>query len=450
LVRVPVPKHVRYKTAQPVPSSPPAGGELTWDLGTLKGGQKIDITFVVDVEPGTVEDILCDARVVFEHGERVQTRVQKPDLRVRTIGPENTRLYEIIPYAIEVTNTGAVAANDVVLTEELPPGLGFSDSNPSTPGTNPLTWKLGTLLPNQPRRIEFKVIAQQEGTHLLKAAVTAAGLKPLEEKPIKVSVGEPKLSLVITGPAWRSSDLPADYLLTVSNNGTSAATNVEVRDDLFSRPVLRDYLEFVGASDNGRLVNNDIRWQIGTLVAGARRTLRLTLRTVPSKKYGGTFENLATVQADQGLKASSMCKTEFAKPDGLTLDVEKILDPVPIAKPTVLTFRVRQIGTTTSKNVALNITLPSELQYVDAHGPSAGMQEGKTVSFAAIGEFAAGGEAVYTVTVRPEKAAEVQIRATLTAEPAPKGGKLERVDSMIILPELATTSPAPVLEKSGK
>jgi uncharacterized repeat protein (TIGR01451 family) len=448
-VKVPVPAHVRYKTAEPVPGTPPASGELVWDLGTMRRGQRVEITFVVEVEPGTAEDILCCARVVFEHGECVRTRVAKPAIRVRTTGPERAKLYDPLAYTIEVTNTGSVAASDVVLSEELPPGLLFADSNPSTSGANPLVWKLGTVFPGQPRHVEFKVIAQQSGTHLLKASVVVAGIKTVEENLSRVLVGEAKLALVKTGPSWRSADLPATYLLTVSNSGTIPVTNVELHDGIFTTESLRSNIQFIGASDDGKLVGDDVRWLLGTLAPGSRRTVSLQLRTLQMANRAGVFENLANVKADGDIYAKAICKTDFVTPAGLTLDIEKGSDPVAVGKTTTFTFRVRQIGTTASRNVGLVISLPEQLQYVDSLGPSAGSQDGRTVSFAAIGELAAGGEAVYTVTVRADRPAEVQLRASLTAEPEPKGGKLERLESTIILPELATASPAPVLEKSG-
>jgi uncharacterized repeat protein (TIGR01451 family) len=449
VVKVPVPAHVRYKTAQPVPSSPPASGELIWNLGTLKPGKRTDITFVVEVEPGAVADINCCARVVFEHGECVRTRIPKPTLRVRTEGPERAKLYDILTYKLEVSNTGTVAANDVVLSVDLPPGLAFSDSTPSTSGSNPLTWKLGTVFPGQPSRVEFKVIPNQPGTHPLKATLAANGIKAVEENLSRVLVGEPKLSLLKTGPAVRSADRDAVYFLTVSNSGTTPATNVEIFDDVLSTPSLRSNIQVVSVSDDGKLTGNDVRWQIGTLNAGSRRTVSLTLRPVKGAYATAAFDNSARVQADRGLTATAFCKTEFVTPAGLTLDIEKGADPIAVGKTTVFTLRLRQIGAASSRSVGLTVTLPDELQYVDASGPSAGTQDGKTVGFASLGELAPGGVAVYTVTVRGERAAEVTIRASVTADPLPKGGKIERRESTIILPEIAAPSQAPVLEKSA-
>jgi uncharacterized repeat protein (TIGR01451 family) len=440
-VNMPVPTNARYKTSQPAPTTTGATGDISWDLATVKAGQQREIILVV--EPTGGDDVLCCARVTFEHGECVRTRVAKPALRVRTSGPERGKLYDILSYVIEVTNVGSIDATDVVLTEDLPPGLDFSDSNPSTSGKNPLVWKLGTLSPNQPKRVEFKVYPQRNGTHPLRATASAAGLKAVEGNLSRVLVGEPTLTLVKTGPSRRSLDLTATYLLTVSNSGTMPATNVVLSDGLFFNETLRSKMEFVQASDDGKLVGSDVRWALGTLEAGSRRTVSMTVRLLQNDRNGGEFRNVATVQADRGLTATAFTTTNFQPPIGLTLDVDKAFDPVAVGKTTTFTFRIRQRGATPTTKVGLSVSLPEELQYVDARGLSNGQQKDRTVTFDALGELAAGAEAVYTVIVRAERAASAKILATVTAEADGKVIKVEHQETTIVVNEAAAPSPAP-------
>lgn len=444
-VKMPVPTNSKFKSSRPATSAPVADGELTWELGTVKGGTRRDITLVV--EPTGTDDILCCARVTFEHGECVKTRVARPTLRVRTQGPERVQLNDNPLYTLEVTNAGSADATDVVVTEDLPPGLLFSDSNPPTKGDNPLTWKLGTLAPGEHRRIEFKLIAQQNGVHQLKATVSAAGQKAVEGNLSRVLVGEGKLSLAMTGPSWRSLDRTATYLLTVSNSGTIPATNVQISDELFANPVLRSSIEFVGASDGGRLAGHDVRWSLGTLEPGARKTVRLTLRALQASQPHG-FRNAATVTADRGLKADAIATSTFEMPAGLTLDVDKDSDPVAVGKTMVFTFLVRQRGGTASKKVGLSVVLPDGLQYFDARGKTPPTVEGRTVNFTPLAELVSGDEAVYTVTVRADRPADFKVRATLTADPLPASGAVQREESLTVVPESASPTPAAVTEKA--
>jgi uncharacterized repeat protein (TIGR01451 family) len=450
-VRMPVPDNSKYKSARPAPAPPNARGEYIWELGTLKAGTRRDITFVV--EPTGGDDVLCCARVSFEHGECVRTRIAKPSLRVRTTGPERLPVGDIspAPYVIEVTNAGSADATNVVLTEELPAGLEFSDSTPPTKGDNPLTWNLGTLAPGERRRVEFKVIAKQNGVHQLKATVSAAGIKAVEGNLSRVLVGEAKLSLMMTGPSWRSVGSPATYLLTVSNPGAIPATNVQLTDPLYQDARVRGAIEFVRASDGGRLAGDDVRWSLGTLEAGARRTVSLTLRALAASEFQG-FKNAATVQADRAPKVEALVKTTFEVPSGLVLDVDKDADPVAVGKTATFTLHARQRGGSPATKVALSVALPDGLQYVDAHGKSAAVLEGRTVNFAPLGELASGDEAVYTVTVRAERPEELKVRATLTSDPLPKNGAVQREETLSVVPASASpgvpAAPA-VPEKPG-
>jgi uncharacterized repeat protein (TIGR01451 family) len=456
-VRASMPAKARYKTARPAPTAVPGtpeaaqptpksqsgASEVVWEIGTLKGGQRREIVLVI--EPAAGDDLLCCARVSFEHGECVRTRMSKPTLRVRTNGPDRARQYDPLTYVVEVTNAGSADANEVVLTEELPPGLQFSDSNPSTSGTNPLTWKLGTLAPGDKKSVEFKVIPVETGTHPLKATVAAAGIAA-ESNLSRVLVGEPKLQLVMTGPSWRSLDRPATYFLTISNPSPVPATNLILADDLYSKAELRSFIEFVSASDDGKLTGDNVRWSLGTLGPGSRRTISLTLRSLRE----GSFRNVATVRGDRGLTANAFASTEFQAPSGLTLNIEKTADPVAVGKTTSFTLRLQEHGGAPSTKVALSVTLPDGLQHVDAKGPSDGKQDGRTVTFLPLGELSAGAEAVFTVTVRAERAGELKLRATVTTDPARAQGKIEREETLLVVPESASTPPPAVPEPVRK
>ncbi|MGH9676959.1 MAG: hypothetical protein ACRD36_07640, partial [Candidatus Acidiferrum sp.] len=298
LVRVPVPAAARFVSAKPEPSPEKANGQLAWRLGSMAGGSRREITVIF--APTGKDDMEFCARVSFEHGQCLRSRLPRAALQVRQTGPARALRYDVLNYVLEVTNSGSAEANDVVVTNQLPPGIEFSNSKPSTNGDNPLTWKLGNLGPGERRRIEFQVIGKENGTHSFKAIATAGAMKS-PECINQVTVGEPKLTLVMTGPKQRSMDRPATYQLTVSNTGTAPVGNIQLGDDLFSTEQLRAGLELVGASDNGKRDGNNIRWQLDTLPAGARRTVNFTIRA----RQTGTFNSLAILKADRGVTAKA-------------------------------------------------------------------------------------------------------------------------------------------------
>ncbi len=135
---------------------------LTWQLETMLPATKKEITLVL-VPEGSGEVSCSAARVQFEHGECVSTRLtpstrplpttppapappSAPALQVRKEGPKQAALYDYLNYKLVVTNAGRAAAKNVILEDTLPEGLEFMNSNPSTPGDkNPLVWNLGDL-----------------------------------------------------------------------------------------------------------------------------------------------------------------------------------------------------------------------------------------------------------------------------------------------------------------
>ena len=76
-VRDPLPANAKFVRASPEPHV--VGPELVWQLGTLEAGACKEITLVLaTVGPGDVKN--C-ARVQFEHGQCVVTKMAHPELK---------------------------------------------------------------------------------------------------------------------------------------------------------------------------------------------------------------------------------------------------------------------------------------------------------------------------------------------------------------------------------
>jgi uncharacterized repeat protein (TIGR01451 family) len=256
------------------------------------------------VVPTGDADVQSCARVQFEHGQCVRTRIARPELRLRKTGPEQALLFHAVTFQLEVTNTGRARATDVVLTDTLPEGFEFLNSKPSTRGENPLTWNLGALEPGQSRRVEYQVSVKPAGSFTNRAMVVAAGgLRQEVARPIRV--GEARLALTKSGPARCLVNRAASYRITVTNSGTMPATHVEVVDDLFHDEPLRAGLEFVRASDGGQLRGREVRWTLGTLAPGVSRTVELVIRA----RQKGAFTNVVTANADDDLSARAQAPT---------------------------------------------------------------------------------------------------------------------------------------------
>jgi uncharacterized repeat protein (TIGR01451 family) len=428
-VRAPLPSNARFVRASPEAALPPAPEKqiLSWQLGTLEPGARREVALVV--VPTGAGDVEATARVQFEHGETVRTRVARPELRLRKTGPARAGLYDPVTFRVEVSNAGAAPLEDVELTDELPPALLFLNSNPSTPGDKPvLTWKLGTLAAGQSKSVEYQVSPKEVGTFENKAAARAAGGRR-QEAAARVVVGAARLGVTISGPRGRSADEPATYRITVANDGNAPANRVQLVDDLFFDDKTRDHIELRSASDGGKVAGRNVEWDLGVLPPGGRRTVLLVVRA----RREGTFTTVATARADRVPEARAECATEFEPAAPLTLDVDRAPDPLPAGGQARYTFRVRNRGAAVN-NLRLRVKAAEGLKVVGATGPTSHTQDGGAVDFAPL-PFLERGEVAYTLTVQAERPGEAAVRGELTAEPAAAGGPLVREEKTTVLPE---------------
>jgi uncharacterized repeat protein (TIGR01451 family) len=404
-VRAPLPSNSTLVDANPEPEPAINATEMIWKLGTLAGGDSKEIT--VRVKPTGAGDLQCCARVQFEHGECVRTRLTQPDLRVRINGPSQGLLNDNVTVVLEVTNVGQRDARGVVLTSSLPPGLDFLTSKPSTTGNNPLTWDLGTIPPGQSQRVEYQAVVAKTGTLVTKAEVKDdAGLK--QTASAQLEVGEPRLNLAVVGPKKRIVGRPTAFQITVSNPGTRPATHVELAYDV------PPDITLVNASQGGQLQGNTVRWKLGTLAPGSKQTVQMNLQA----RKEGELVNRPTATADRGLIAHAESHTFFEGATGLALEIDKAPDPLEVGQTGKITLRVTNQGSKDAKNLTVTLTLPAELQVKEIKG--GGFQDGPKVSFK-MDALATGAEATFIIMAQALRAADARLRSDLTSDDLKSG-----------------------------
>ena len=428
LVRDPLPANARFVRAVPEPTA--RKPELLWSFGTLRPGECREILLVL-IPDGTGDVKNC-ARVQFEHGECVSTRINgaaplppappASTLALTKQGPAQAVLYDSLSYQLEVTNTGGVPATGVALTDTLPEGL-----EPAG-GKSPLTWDLGTLAPGQRRTVEYQAIAKKAGRWTNQAVVTGGGAR--REASSTVVVGEPKMDLTMTGPERRHLNRPATYQISVSNPGTAPATNVM----LTAR--LPDRTTFVSAGDGGRLAGQDVQWSLGTLPPGTRKAVQLVLRaTVP-----GEVVNRAAAKADRGLKAEAAVHTTFEGVTGLTVDVDDQDDPVEVGARTKYTITVLNQGAAPATNVVVSALVPAEMEVTGAAGPSAFRRDGPKVVFAPA-TVQPKQEVLYEVSVKALRAGDVRFKVDVSADQLTAGPVHREESTTIYNPNIPPAGP---------
>jgi uncharacterized repeat protein (TIGR01451 family) len=428
IVSNPVPANARFVRSTPEPTTP--APNLTWNLGTLPPCSSREIVLVLASTANT--DVANCARVTFEHGQCVMTRIEKPaGLSIRNCGPSQAGVNETIPFQIAVSNRGTVPLTNVHVLVKLGDGLTHSS------GRNTLAFSVGTLQPGQCEPVQYQVTATRPGRLCCHAGVSADGgvfdetescvtvvtASPLVPIPAPGPGGTPppggvpapaqvppvppgKLVLAVQGPPQRYINRPATYQITVSNPGPGPITNVVVTDFLPAGT------NAVTISDAGRRVGEQVQWLIGTVPAGGKRTVQIALQA----GQPAIVINRATATADGGLMAQAEAKTTFEGATGLTFDIESKDNPVDVGAQTTYIVTVLNQGNIPANKVQITITLPEQVQFLGGRGPTDPKQEGRVVTFEPLDSLKPRSEMRYEINVKAIKEGEAKVRVELRAD----------------------------------
>lgn len=410
VVRDPLPDTATFVRATPEPNA--REPELAWQLGTLEPGAVKEITLVL--APKGTGDVRNCARVQFEHGQCVTTKISRAELTLEERGPRSAALNDTLDYQLIITNNSSVPATDIDVVDSLPAGLQHKD------GQRNRRWLVGTLAPGEARRLQFQVVALAVGEQCDRAVVVAAGGIRKETKHC-VTVGEPKLEANLKGPDKSFVRAPTSYQVTVSNPGTAPATNVVVRSRLPAQTPL------FSAGQGGRLVGDSVEWSLGTLPPTTSRVVQFSVQALTP----GELRQLVGVSADHALTARAETATRFEtveEPTGVHLSVVDEQGIVEVGGTTRYAVSVFNQGKGKLTKIALTVTIPDEFEITDTQ-PKA-QREGQKVTFPPF-DLDSGREAVYNVQVRAKKAGTVNVRVDMQLDQVPQPFRKEQSTTIV-------------------
>jgi len=169
---------------------------------------------------------------------KATVKVVEAKLAVKKTGPTRTFLKKKVPLTITVSNpakpgSGADATN-VVLVDKLPAGTSFvsADSKGVFAGGK-VQWQIGTLKPGQSKTVKLLLQAEKKGKFVNTVVATAdRGLHATDDHAVVVKGVAALLIEVIdtVDPVmfWPGSSEKTSYVITVTNQGTSAAEKIRL------------------------------------------------------------------------------------------------------------------------------------------------------------------------------------------------------------------------------
>lgn len=392
-----VPQGARLVNTQPRAELGPRG-ELTWDLAALDPGAtavvRVELAPMVEGQIGSV------ARVRFSADASARTTVTKPQIKLDVAGPETVMIGDEALLTITVSNPGSGEATGVILEADIPANL-------KHPAGTELEFEVGTLRPNESRRLELTVTGAKQGPTTPTLIARAAGV-PASEQAVQLEVVAPQLQVGVEGPKRRFLDRKSTHVLTVSNPGTAAATDVELV------AYLPRGMKFVEANNHGTYDarQHAVYWSLAELPP--QRSGDVQLVTLPTE----SGDQLIRVEgkANRGLTDEYEESISVEGVAALSFQISDLADPLAVGGEASYEVRVINTGSKSASNVQVVAVLPAEMAALDAKGPTASkLVDGKIV-FQPITRLAPKEEQVFQFRAEATKAGDLRVRVQLTSD----------------------------------
>ncbi len=363
-------------------------GELLWSLPSLPGGTQHTVQAVY--KPTRTGEFTATASVRTDDNlnasnSAASVQVTEAKLQIALTGPAAGFVGENVPFVISVQNTGSGAATNVKVKAAVRLGL---RSGRGKPGAFETT--IDKLEAGKTQTISLPLSPRQPGRSAVKASVKADGNQSADAPAIGIDIKKPELTVEIKGPARAFLNQEITWTLSIVNPSDVTSGNVNVR------AILPPEFTFKRASNDGKLVDNAVVWNLGTTVG--KQWMDLQLTAVASKL--GTTELTASAagqplsKRDGDFKPVAMAKglvseetkaaVEILGIAALQLGVTDSADPLQIGQSVTYTIKVKNAGTLQDNQVEITANLPPQLKPVRVSGPSAGKIVGQNVVFVGV------------------------------------------------------------------
>lgn len=186
---------------------------------------------------------------------------QVPMLELQKLAPEEVKVGKPARFEIKVKNIGRVAAQHIVVIDQIPRGTKFLEASPpcNRGADGMLRWQVGALGPGQETTLVLQLLPEQEGEIGSVAQVifhSQAAVRTVSTQP-RVSIEHQVAERVLIGDQVKLT-------LAVANRGSGATTNL--------------VLEATLPESLGHPAGAELEYPIGVLRPNETRRIELSLR----------------------------------------------------------------------------------------------------------------------------------------------------------------------------
>jgi len=303
--------------------------------------------------------------------------VGPPELTITKFGASQAQVGSVVTYTGTLTNVSQSTAHNVVLVDQVPPGMTFISSSHTAvydPIGNTVTWYLGTVAPGVsiPGWVALLISDTVPNNTMLTDIFNLTWQNYLGDPlgPATASCDttvytHSQLMLDKQGPIEAAPGQTISYTLTIDNTGGSAAQDVTLTD------TLPTHLTYVSSSPSGTYASGPrtVTWDLGAISPGGSATVTLTVQVNPGVPTGTDILNTANVVwsdggTSYGPVSADWHATAYTEPK---LAITKFGPDQSMVDSTITyTGTVSNVGGSTAHNVTLVDYLPPGVTFVDS------------------------------------------------------------------------------------
>jgi uncharacterized repeat protein (TIGR01451 family) len=386
VVSDPLPEGLTYLQSNPaaergVSAAANAASALQWTLNTLQPGETR--TIQLDVRPDRAGAINHCASVRTAEGltgqDCVTTTVRGAAVELHVSGPDKATVGQQVRFALEIVNRSNAPATGLRIRDR------YDDGFTHVIGKNPIEVELDPLAAGQTasKGVTFTVVKPGHLCHTFEL-LTSAGVIQTAQVCLDATAAaatNAAVSVKITGPASAHVDEKALFTIVVTNTGDSKLSNLQITNGFDPQQ-----LEPKTASEGYKQVATGLAWTIAALDPGqtAQRQVDFACRAAAAKVcVQATVADAsgAVIGSDQACMEVQM--PEAAAGGKLNVTVAATSNPIKVGAETKFIVTVSNAGANPERKVALSVTVPDQLQYVEGstQNPTKANAEGQTVRF---------------------------------------------------------------------
>ena len=380
------------------------GTTVTWSLGDIPPGESVSVTMMLSASD--VGEQINTATALSVEGisgqDTALTSVIPGSLQLAKSGPGETISGDNLTYEITVTNDGAGALTNIVLTDTLPEGLTYVSSSPEAAvgADGTISWLIESLDAEATATVSLVATTGDPGQVVNTAVVDSdEGATATAQATTLVT----KSDLAITKTVDNASPLLGQqtvFTIAVTNNGNAVASNVSVVD-----PLPAEIGSVVATPEATLGDDGSLQWTIASIEPGATATITVS----GTSAVGGAITN--TVSAtERGVTVTAEASVNVLEPavsltktggSALYVDGER-----------TYTITAANTGTANLTGVTITDNIPSQMSYVSSDN---GGQEADGVVTWNLGDLNVGESAEVQVTLRGDSVGSVINTANVTS-----------------------------------